>query len=314
VHALRVEGLREAPRLESVFDPRLTHLADGPQGIAVLDAIDLLVAACDPTQTRLVLQRLGVVDPFVEVDLEIEDGLPIQITFEEGDAGSLLPADGSRTIKVSVDLALDPILFGALREQALRDPRLVGALETATTTLTVGWVFTNDLCTASIGRLSLRIGDVAFPTMGSERPKWMTSWLLDIARRFRRVTDDDLQIVAERVLEASLSENTARRTRAAALCAATGRPPFGLGALELVTLGGAVQPCFGPALTRPRSIGRRGADLVRIAEACVLHQPDVLLIERVDDADSELLAWLRDQTDGDDAILEQVIIGQGNRS
>ncbi|TVQ90423.1 MAG: hypothetical protein EA397_12615 [Deltaproteobacteria bacterium] len=311
VTSLRTDGLRFAHDAAVDLPSRLVHLADGPANLALFDALELFRAACEAEHLESALSRLDVVDPFEDLEVSAEHGLPEQISFAHGDAESLLRPDGTRTIKVRVDLALDPLLYGTLREQALRDPRLVTALGDATASITVGWVFTNDLHTASIARLQVRIGDVSFPSAGNERPRWLAPWLRDIAGRFRRITSDDLDVVAERLLEAAFSSDPVMRQRYHTLRQALEAPPFNLGRLELVHLRGVVTPCFGPELVRPRLVGRRGAELLQIATAVLLDQPDVLLIERIDPADAPLLAWLEAATQGEDAVLEQVLIAQG---
>lgn len=311
ITALRTEGLRAAEKLDLTLDRPIAALGQGPSGQAALDALELLLAACDPARASTVLARLGVLDPFEEVEVTVVEDLPVQIAFDHGDVGGLLASDATRTLKIRLDLDLDPLLFGELREWALRDPRLVAALGEATASLTVGWVFTNDLRAASIDRLALRIGQASLPTTGAERPRWLAGWLRTIAGRFRRVTDDDLDVVAERVHSAQLSADPERRARAAVLCDALAAPPFSLGRLELVQVATGLVPCFGPKLLRPRLVGRRGADRLRLAEAALLDQPDVLLLDQLDPSEPELLAWLRGLTQGDDAILEQVLIADG---
>lgn len=311
ITAMHVEGLRAAPDRHQLLPEPLTHLADTSGGLALLDAIELFLAGLDPHRAASVLTRLEVVDPFEDVDLTLHDSLPVQLAFEQGDAASLLRADVSRTLKIRLDLRLDPLLFGALREWALRDPRLVQALGEATASITVGWAFTTDLRVASIGVLQLRIGEVSFQTSGSDRPRWLPEWLQSIAQRFRRVSEEPLHVVAERLLDATLSDDPTTRARARHLASAVGEPPFSLGRLELVQLNGRVAPCFGPDLVRARQIGRWGAERLRIAEAVLLDQPDILLIERVEPADQHLLTWLHDATEGEGAVLEQVIVAQG---
>lgn len=311
VTALRTDGLRTASQQELSLSERLIHLADGPENLAVLDAIELFRAGCDPEHVEPALGRLDVVDPFEDLEITVEGELPEQVSFLHGDASSLLATGGTRTIRVRIDLSLDPLLYGKLREHALRDPRLVTALGEATASLTVGWAFTNDLLAASIGRLQVRIGDVVFAGAGSDRPRWLAPWLREVARRFRRVTHDDLDVVAERLHDAAHSPDPDRRARFATLRQALAGPPFSLGTLELTHLRGQIMPCFGPDLTRPRLLGRRGADLLRIAEAVLIEQPDVLLIERLDPSEGDLRDWLASATQGQGAVLEQVIIAQG---
>jgi hypothetical protein len=311
VTSLRLEGLSAAEAVDLQLPLPVASLPSGAAGLAALDAFDLFIAACDPARTAAALARLGVVTPGAAVDVTVEDGLPSQASFDRGDAGGLLAPGGARTLKVRLDLALDPVLFGTLREWAMRDPRLVTALGDATASVTAGWAFTNDLSTAAIGRLHVRIGEAVIPSVGAERPRWLSGWLRDVAARFHRVPDDDLGALAARVHAAALSADPELRGRARRLASAVAEPPLSLGQLELVELATGLAPCFGPDLLRARLIGRRGADRLRVAAAAILAQPDVLLLERTDAIDDGMLSWLTSLTEGDDAVLEQIVLAPG---
>ncbi len=311
VTSVRLEGLWPADSLERALSRPVATLGADPAGLAALDAFDLFVAGCDPGRTGAALASIGVVPSASDAEVTVEDALPAQVTLHDGDAAGLLGPHGGRTVKVRLDFALDPVLFGRLSEWALRDPRLASGLADATASVTIGWAFTNDRTTAAVARLQVRIGEARFSTGGAERPAWLAPFLHDVAGRFRRVGDEPLDAIAARVHAAAFSGDLERRKRARALMAALAAPPFDVGALELLVDARGVRAAFGPELLPPRRLGRTGQDRVRIAEAAILDQPDVLLVDRVDPTDAALLAWLRGASTGDGAILEQVIVADG---
>jgi hypothetical protein len=312
---LQVEGLRAAPMFDLRWPGRDAKLPSGPLGVALLDALELFAASCVTGRVESVLRNLGVAPAEGAIDVLDEKGLPIQAGWTGGDAGALVGDE--RKLTVHVELALDPPLFGRLREEALRDPRLVNGLSNGEPSLTVrvGWIFTKDLSTVSIGVLRLAVGDVAFPIVGGERPKWAAGLLQDIGARIHRVRwhESSLQ-VAERLMSASLSAEPERRARYALCRSALGRPPFNIGVLELVRVDGVVHPCFGPELLRARQLGPASVEALQLAEAVLMHQPDLLLVEnpgsRLSDAEA-VWKWLASSTSGEEAILEQVLAATG---
>jgi hypothetical protein len=291
-------------------------LPDGPDGIALLDAVELAMAVCDPLRSAASLVALGIVDNADDVEVIVEDELPVQVSFEQGDAEQLVDPDMGRTLRIHLDLALDPPLFGRLREQALRDPRLVNALGDATLALRLGWIWTNDLRTASLGLLGIAVGEVSFPIAGSDRPKWLPELLREISGRVKRVAYDAPEVVAARLHAAAVAPSPERRRRFAKVAEALGEPPFELGRLELTQLRGRIQPCFSPRLLRARQLGPAAAEALRLVEAVWLEQPDVLLVERPGACQAvpvDVEAWLETRTQGDHATLEQVLFARGGR-
>ena len=213
--SLHAEGLRAGDSVELVGPDTLARLPDGPAGIAILDALDMVAATCEPTRTKACLVALGIAPDEAAIEQLDEDGLPIQVHIEGGDAGALIDAGRSRTARVKASFELDPPLFGQLRQHAVRDPRLVPALSEATLSLTVGWMWTTDETTASIGLLSVAVGGMAFPSTGSERPGWLPELLHVVGQRIRRVPALGEVDLAARLHEASLSPDPEVRARLA---------------------------------------------------------------------------------------------------
>ena len=310
---LHVEGLRSADGLELHRPGSVRVLPDGPAGIGIVDALQLLVAACDPARTARTLVALGVAPDVDAVELLEEGGLPVQVTVTDGDAGSLIDDGRSRTARIRATFELDPPLFGTLRQQAVRDPRLVSALSEATLSLTVGWMWTTDLGTASVGLLAVAVGGSSFPTTGSERPAWLGPLLREVAGRIRSVPDLDEVGLAARLQNALLSSNPETRSRAQRTCDALATAPFHLGRVELVRLGTGVRPCFGPRLLRARTFGHAATSALNLAITVLLDQPDLLMTVGAGAhlPEDAVLDWLREAADGEQAVLEQVLLARG---
>jgi hypothetical protein len=313
ITGLHVTGARGAEEFEARALGRVVDLPGGPPGVAVADALVLFYAALDRHRTARAMVDLGLADDEAAVIVLVEDGFPTQVTLPTATGvRALLPGDGSRSLRISVEVELDPPLFGRLRGLAVRDPRLVTALGSgARITVKVGWLFTNDLLVASASVLGVAVGDTGFPIVGSERPSWLTDLLMDMGTRFRRVGTDSPERTAKRLLNAMLSPDTDRRRRYWSAAEAFERPPFSLGELELVVDGDRVDPCFGPGLLRPRQFGPAAAEALRLVEAVVVEAPDVLIVDAPGHAQrdpAQVRGWLEAFASSDRATVEQVVL------
>lgn len=317
ITGLQVHGLRGAEAFEAESLGRLVTLPDGPRGVAIADAISLFAAALSEGNARAAIAALGLADPPDSADVLVEDGFPTQVSLPRArGVRALLADDVSRQVRISAEMELDPPLFGRLRAQAARDPRLVTALGAgARVTVKVGWLFTNDRTVGSVGVLGFSVGDTAFPTSGSERPTWMSDVLRDLAGRFGRVgSAEPLERVVRRLFDASLSPDPALRGRFLRASAATEAPPFYLGALALVRDGDALEAAFGPSLRRTRAYGPFADEATRTVEAVFVQGPDVLVVEapgREGPARDEWIAWVGGRATDADATLEQVFVVPG---
>lgn len=307
LEALALEGLRHAADWSTTELEVSSALPPAPVGIAVADGIALLAAALDARRTEVILDRAGLVGP--ELDLLLDErNLPEQVSgLEPAEVAALLDPESGRRVVAEATVVLDPPLFGQLREESMRDPRMLAALGASpTVTVKVGWLFTADHGTASIGVLEVKVADTPFPTGRAERPRWMDSLLVGIGRRLGGVgARTGVDSLGMQLVEASLSPEPHLRARFHRLCEAMAEPPFGFGRLELVGQDDGVMPCFGPELTRARQLGPRTIRALRVATAALLDAPDVLVVE--DDVAEPWIPWLTSLTQGDDATLEQVL-------
>ena len=308
IQRLQLSGLKDAHELNLPDLGSLVQLPPAPQGMAVADGLMLWGMALDATRVKAALTRAGMAGPELKIHLDSR-GFPEQLTgLDPVSIEGLLHPDASRKMLFTARLALDPPLFGRLRDESLRDPRMLGALaEDPTVSVKVGWLFTKDLTAASVGVLDVRVAKTAFPTGRSERHKWMDGLLTAIGERVGGVgAVDDAASVCARVLEATLSSDLDLRNRAARMQSAFAEGPFNLGALQLVRAGEGVVAGFGPELRRVRQLGPRATRALRIVEAALVQAPDVLVVE--DDAAWTWRHWLEALTEGDDATLEQVFV------
>lgn len=317
VTSLHVQGLRGAEDFEAHALERLVDLPAGPPGIAVADALSLFVGALDKNRLLTAIVDLGLVADAATAEVIEGEGFPSQITFPDGSgARALLPVGGSRNVRISVEVELDPPLYGRLRGLAVRDPRLVTALGAgARVTIKVGWLFTTDLTCASLTVLGLTVGDTSFPLTGSDRPSWLPELLKDLGGRFGRVVaGESADRIARRLMNAALSVDPERRRRFARVADACERPPFALGRVEIIQEAGRVEVCFGPDLARARQFGPAAAEALRLIEAVVLDAPDVLIIEAPGFAQrdpAQVRGWLQSHASGERATVEQVILAAG---
>ena len=312
IQRLQLSGLKDAHELDLPDLGALVQLPPAPEGMAVADGLMLWGMALDATRVKAALTRAGMAGPELEIHLDSR-GFPEQLTgLDPVSIEGMLHPDASRKMLITARLALDPPLFGRLRDESLRDPRMLGALaEDPTVAVKVGWLFTKDLTAASVGVLDVRVAKTAFPTGRSERPKWMDGMLSAIGERVGGVgAVDDAAMVCARVLEATLSSDIVLRRRVMRMKSAFDEAPFSMGVLQLVRAGDGVVAGFGPDLRRVRQLGPRASRALRIVEAALVHAPDVLVVE--DDAAWPWRHWLQGLTEGDDATLEQVFVLSGS--
>lgn len=306
---LEVEGLRGADKqiVEPVAGARVVPLG----GLAVADALDLFAAGLDPRRMLATAARLGwttaetklVGDPApggpADAELQGLHAASVEVTF----------AAGSRSAIVDATLALDPPLFGRLREHAVRDPRMVTALGSdPQVRIKVGWLATRDHSGVHPTVLGIRIGDVPFETVGKDRPQWVPELIAELGGRFHRVelasADGRGDDVAERLLNAQLSPDPAVRAGVDRARRAVTEPPFGLPLPSWVRSPGRLELVFGDELIRARQLGRAAMDAVCLAEAAFVTRPDVLVVgERLP---ADVLAWIGGLPEGESAPVEQV--------
>lgn len=283
-------------------------LPPAPAGMAIGDGIALVAGALGADRTLSVLRRCGALADDPELILD-DRRFPEQVVdLDPVGVDALLDPESGRRVILTARVTLDPPLFGQLREESMRDPKMLAALgEDPSVLVRVGWLFTQDLTAVSIGILEVRVAKTAFPTGRSERPLWMDRLLKSIGARLGGMggerTESDL---AERLLAASLSPDPGVRHGYARLADCMVHPPFGLGRLELLRGKTGAAAAFGEGLVRARQLGPRALRALRLAEAALIRCPDVLVVE--DSAAAPWSDWLVGLTTGEEATLEQVWI------
>lgn len=287
---------------------RVARLPSGPDGAAMADALDLLSVSMCPSRAERVASRLGwwtsrsnVVGPSAPGDVEIE----LQGLHAPAVDAVVLP--DARALTIEASMALDPPMYGRLRELAARDPRLVLALgQEPAVRVKAGWLFSRDRATAHPSVLHFRVGDVGFDLSGKDRPAWLPDLLVDLGSRFFRTDPFEAPAaVADRLLAASLSADRRQREGFERLKRAIVRPPFDVPEPGLVRGGDRLDLVFGPDLTGVSRAGRDALDAVRWMEAAFVVRPDVLVVDEPAPSD-EIRAWWAGLAESDDAPVEQV--------
>ncbi len=309
VTGLRAEGIRD---VEMIREPgRRVDLPSGSVGRAMADALVLWAGSLCGDQLARALVAVGAASSEDAVELVVEEGAVVGASWDRvGAMASMLEA-GERRFGVEVSLDLDPLLFASLREQAVRDPRLVSALgQRLTMKVKVGWLLTRDGLGCTIGVLALSVGGVEFPVSGSEKAAWATSILRDVGRRVARVRwSDSASQVATRISEAARCTDPQRRQAAERASNALSSAPFRFGRLEPIESGVELEVALGPDLLRIERFGPAGLHALQLVEEVFMEQPDVLIVDGPGAGFSRpgaIARWLAARVDGTDATLEQV--------
>lgn len=294
---VQLEGFRGAAHAD--VEGGRVGAASGPVG----DAIDLLSAALAPDRARVVAERLGWWGAQSAV---VGEGADVGLQGLHAPSVTALLADEVRAVTVEGALALDPPLYGRLREHAVRDPRMVVALgQEPVVHVKVGWLFAKDRTSAHPTVLHFRVGDVGFETGGKDRPAWLPDLLVELGRRFHRTDPfESPSVVAARLLAAALSPDPRVRAGYERMGGEVGRAPFHVPAPGLVRAGERLDLVFGPELLTARQVGRVAVDAVRWAEAAFVVRPDVLVVDEAG-ADAHR-GWWSALVESDDAPVEQV--------
>ncbi|MCB9742904.1 MAG: hypothetical protein H6741_05335 [Alphaproteobacteria bacterium] len=306
IRAISVEGLSGLHQLDAQALGRVVRVGGPPraQG-ALFEALTLALGAFSPQDAERAVARLGQ-------GLEAQvSGAPLPEAISLGRPqrlGARLDPEGERTLKVHLELELDPPQFGLIREHARRSPELASALgeDAATLRLSLGWAFTTDLSLASLSVFGVRLGDVV-PAPGTPAA-WRDALLRTFAGRGRG--RDPLELSVQRIAEAERAPERARRQGVARLREALQAPPFSLPRLELVDAGdGAPWLALGEDLAPLEAHGPGSVDAVGLAEA-VFIDPSEILALRSPGALSEdpeaVREWLSALVDAEDSPLEQL--------
>lgn len=299
---LSADGLSGGP-LTLKLSGRALRVADVER---VAEAVELAAAALDRSRLPGAAARLGWAGPDTVVGGDPADPDLLGL---RGPAVTRVAAADARSLTIELSLALDPGLFGLLREAALREPRIGPALaDEEPLAVKVGWRFARDHTTASPQVLAVRLGDVGFDLSGKDRPPFLGELLPSIGRRLR-VTDPFAAPgdVAARLRRAALSVEPAERAGLDALREVVCSPPFAWPRPEVVEVGGVAELWFGPGLASARRVGRRAVDAVHTLASAWLDRPDVLVV--AGRASDEELAFWAERLAAEGAPVEQVLTG-----
>ncbi len=287
ISSIRVRGFRDLPAFEATDLKRVVRLVGPSLATAALgDAVELAFAALSQDGLRRLLTRWELCAPGETPEL-VGEVFPEQASWMDGTAArGLVGAD--RALRVTLTLALDPPLFGQLRQHATRDPQLAAALASgAHLRLDVGALFVSTFDAVAITLHQVGLGELVF---GDEaRSRWVDRLLVQLGGRFSRF--DASAPVAERALAAL----TSREDHAAYLAWSTA-----LGSPQLRAISGPGGRAQVLADERPLwRWGRPVQERARLQAAIHLSGADIVWVESaLEDADQAV--------DGAGSALEQV--------
>lgn len=291
IRGLGVRGLSGLAEVRVEELGRVVRVGGPPRARqALYEALSLALGALNP----------GDVSAFLAMGIgAIDDEGQIAI----GDPAAMRARLGpERSLKVRLDIELDPPLFGKLRELAVRDPDLVDAIG-APLILTWGWVFTNDFEFASQSRLSIRLGDLK---MDEERV-WLPEFLRLLERRGAAWRTGDLDEPAIRA--ADRSPEASQRAAAASMRSALRRPPWSLPELHVVDTEAGGFLALGDDVVPLSAWGGDAGVGVGLCQAVHLDPAEILVL-REPSAGTErpraVRNWLVQQVEATGSPLEQI--------
>jgi hypothetical protein len=296
ITAIHARGFRDLPDGRIADLDRLVDLkGPSPAVTALGDALELAFAALSEQGLTRLLRRWGLLGE--DEDPEITGSpFPDQASWTDQQTARALVDDvDTPRLRVDVTLSLDPPLYGQLRTEAARDPRIGSALgQGGDLTLSVGALFTKTFDTVAITLHAVRIGDESFPTREGERPHWMPRLLRALSARFWR---HDATTPAHRTAAQAQAAMLSQRDYAGWQAWSRALQPAGP-VLRVAHGAGGTPILLGDDLP----LRRHGARAVRdagLAAAVHLSGADVVWAE----ADRP---WLADAVTGDASALEQV--------
>lgn len=314
IRSLAVEGLASLPLFEVNGLQRAVRVCgDSAACTALANALSVALSVFSVDDTRRAAAHLGLGKSVTVTG----QGIPEEIHVEHPAIASQILAvprgEEPPSIKVSVELELDPPQFGELRRYAQRDPRLVPALaeQGALVRVSVGWAFTTDFTLAIPSILSVRVGGLDLPPEGKESPAWLRMFLSGFRGRCHR--RGPLEFDAAALARDGRHPEPARRAGAAAMVQTLKGSPFRMGVLELVDpdVGGifaAISQDDGN-LVPLRALGPEVVDAAGLIQAVHAHPAEILLLEApmAFAAKSRArLNWLHAQAEADGSPLEQI--------
>jgi len=293
IKAIEVEGFRDLESFQARDLDSVVRIAGpSPATTALGDALDLFFAAMGRTTLVRMLHRWRVPAPGEEPDI-VGVHLPEQVTWSGSSvtARAMVRSASQRDLKVTLELAPDPPQFGALRDLAAKEPRILLAIARGgNLRVTVGALFTNTFDGLALTVHEFAVGDEAFP-LSSGRPEWLTTFLRGLGTRWHR--HERIENLETTLLDAALS---ADRHSAYVRWQQELEPQYGL---VRVARGTGERPMI---LAGDLPLRRFGDDALRIAElAASIHLSGAELVW-VEDGDP----WSERCVEGDGSVLEQV--------
>ena len=207
ITAVSVRGFADLAHFDLSSLERIVHLrGPDPSCTALGDAIELAFAALSEARLKRLLNRWNLLAPGEDPQIS-GDPFPEQATWTDTQsARALLPPGPDRHIQVELEIECDPILYGELRAESAREPRLViGLSDGGRITLGVSALFATSFDALAIHLQRFEIGGQSFPLHGSDRPTWITRFLRLLVRRFHRF--DPYEPVARSALNAAISRD-----------------------------------------------------------------------------------------------------------
>jgi hypothetical protein len=299
VTALTVRGMRDLPHFQASGLGRVvTVRGPSPQSTALGDALAFAMAAFDAEALAALLTRWGLKgeEGTPDVDGEI---FPSHAGWVDAESAELVVDPRPHaSIRVDLRLSLDPPLFGRLRAEAAREPKLVTALsQGAEVELTITGLFNKSRTALAINLDRFQVGDQRFPTTEKERPLWMTQVLQELPGRL--AVHDPAQNAAEMALFAMTSRAKHGQFTAwqDSLMAKTARATTPGRIRPVLTTDGQVGLMADDRALR--SWGQAAQDRASLSATVHLSGADIVWAESAD-------KWLDRWVEGDGSPLEQV--------
>lgn len=306
IRAIGLHGFNGLPAFRAEIPGRLVNVGGSPQAVgALVDALTLAFGAFSEADAAVAWQRLG----FHEAEISGDPIPDCVVLTQPALARTLVDPDGDRTLRVELEIELDPPQFRLVRQHALRDPELSLALgeHAARLQITLGWAFTADFEVASCGVLAMKLGELA-PRPGEPCP-----WRDDLLRSLggRGQVRGPMEHEIDRFALADRAPEISQRRAMRQACEALQTPPFSLGELQVVELeGGERWLAVGDSLTPLRVLGPGAIEAVSLVQWVFLDSAEILVL-RVGAQDPAHRAWLAAQVESTPSPLEQIFLFGG---
>lgn len=301
---VEVEGLRSVPAADLSPADGVSALPDPRTAAAVADALVLARAVLrrDPAPALAALDLGDTATP--------DDPEPTAWAgasdLDPAAVRALAHPGAPDHVRIHLTVEPDPPLFRQLRDAAVHDPQLTGALADTTLAVSVGWLFTPRRDAASLDPLSLHVGDTRVSVHGADRPRWLPALFDALGARLHVLDTPDPRALAARWHDALTAPDPARRDRAARAADTLAHPPFSVGRLAVVRDGGRTRLAAGSDLVPLRALGPVALNAAALVLAACVDAPDLLVVRAP--LPPSWAAWLAaEAVDCADATVVQVL-------